>query len=312
MFYRCGAFRDLIMILTGRGCPYRCTYCVNSYYHDHYKKLGKLVRRRSVENVLEEIHIYKGKYPVKSIYFADEVFTLHRDWIELFLERYKEEIGLPFVCNYVPSTIDRKLATLAKSADCIMAMGSIESGDLNIRNSLYEKPFSDKAILQSAKTLKEAGIPISTSAIFGNPMESEASEWRTIHLVEAIKPDIVNTYLLYPFPGTKIYDSMLEKGLVTKEIMESVQEGRHSYHQSSLLSPSKGARAQTMANLLPLYIKLPKSCRRYFRFFIDKKIPKLSKYIYIASSLIVYRGYNSAWMKNLLRMMFMASSPMKK
>ena len=41
--------------MTMRGCPHNCTYCFNHKYHEMYSGKGKMLRRRSVGNVIEEI-----------------------------------------------------------------------------------------------------------------------------------------------------------------------------------------------------------------------------------------------------------------
>ena len=85
-------------VLTGRGCPYHCTYCFNHAYRELYKGKGKYIRRRSVDNVLEELRELKKHKCYRFVKFADDIFTLQHDWLEEFCPRYQEEIGLPFSC----------------------------------------------------------------------------------------------------------------------------------------------------------------------------------------------------------------------
>jgi len=33
--------------MTGRGCPYSCTFCSNSFLNERFKGLGKILRRRT-------------------------------------------------------------------------------------------------------------------------------------------------------------------------------------------------------------------------------------------------------------------------
>ena len=44
-------------ILTGRGCPYNCTFCFNHSYKKLYKNKGKIIRKRSIGNVIEELKL---------------------------------------------------------------------------------------------------------------------------------------------------------------------------------------------------------------------------------------------------------------
>ena len=45
----------ILYLQSTRGCPYSCSFCIETMYHDIYKGLGKFVRRRSVGNIIEEI-----------------------------------------------------------------------------------------------------------------------------------------------------------------------------------------------------------------------------------------------------------------
>ena len=50
------AVRDKFLWIQGsRGCPFVCTYCINSYTQPLFKKNGKYSRTRSLGNIIEEI-----------------------------------------------------------------------------------------------------------------------------------------------------------------------------------------------------------------------------------------------------------------
>jgi radical SAM superfamily enzyme YgiQ (UPF0313 family) len=105
-------------VMTSRGCPYNCTYCFNHVYKGLYRDKGKYVRRRSVENVLEELREIKKNKCYKFIKFGDDIFTLSPDWLEEFCPRYREEIGLPFSCLVRANHINPKIVRLLKDAGC--------------------------------------------------------------------------------------------------------------------------------------------------------------------------------------------------
>ncbi len=69
-------------IVTARGCPYDCVFCG--------KNLGKKVRTRSVEHIMEEMEwLYKGFSPTM-ISFADETFGMNPGHTEELLGRMIE------------------------------------------------------------------------------------------------------------------------------------------------------------------------------------------------------------------------------
>src|SRR5262249_25920149 len=82
-------------IMTQRGCPYSCSFCIESWHQDQHGKSASL-RRMSVDRVMEELHFAKERYRPLGIMFYDDVFTVNPRWLREFCPRYKEEIGIPF------------------------------------------------------------------------------------------------------------------------------------------------------------------------------------------------------------------------
>ncbi|MBF0275230.1 MAG: cobalamin-dependent protein [Nitrospinae bacterium] len=48
--------------MSGRGCPYPCTYCFNHKFNEMYKGKGKIIRRKSADYFVEEVLETKKKY----------------------------------------------------------------------------------------------------------------------------------------------------------------------------------------------------------------------------------------------------------
>jgi len=90
-------------IMTQRGCPYSCSFCIESEYQEMFGKKDSL-RRRSVDLVIAELVQAKRKHDVEAVMFYDDVFTVNRRWLREFAPRYKAEVGLPFWCYTYPRT----------------------------------------------------------------------------------------------------------------------------------------------------------------------------------------------------------------
>ena len=83
------------MFISGRGCPYQCTYCFNHKYNQMYKGKGNIIRHKSVDYFLEEILQVKKEYPLEGIIFEDDIFIIDKGWLEEFAIKYSKKIGLP-------------------------------------------------------------------------------------------------------------------------------------------------------------------------------------------------------------------------
>jgi radical SAM superfamily enzyme YgiQ (UPF0313 family) len=79
-----------VSLITARGCAYPCTWCSHSVFgHTH--------RRRSAENVAEEVASIVATYNPDKLWYADDVFTVHHRWIfEYAAELERRGLRVPF------------------------------------------------------------------------------------------------------------------------------------------------------------------------------------------------------------------------
>ena len=71
-FAKYGALTSRIMIMTTRGCPFACTFCINSFRNAAYS--GEVyLRQRTVDNVIADMVEIKKKYKPKKFRFEDDV-----------------------------------------------------------------------------------------------------------------------------------------------------------------------------------------------------------------------------------------------
>jgi len=76
-----------------RGCPYSCTYCVNTGLKQIYKDLGKFVRVRPLDNLQEEVSRLVG-LGCEMLYFQDESFlSTPYGVLEKFCRWYEAKLG---------------------------------------------------------------------------------------------------------------------------------------------------------------------------------------------------------------------------
>jgi len=118
LFYdKISAYQYLYSIMTSRGCPFSCSYCCNDLLTNLYE--GKYqIRRRSVDNVLQELKWAKDTFNLREIFFIDEVFAFETTWLKEFTARYKDEIGLPFYAYYHFKFATEERIKLLKEAGC--------------------------------------------------------------------------------------------------------------------------------------------------------------------------------------------------
>lgn len=69
-------FDGTLIMLSGKACPYDCSFCNNGALKKIFKEQGRFVRRHSPEYVVEEIQIAVNKYDIKNVAFIDDDFRI--------------------------------------------------------------------------------------------------------------------------------------------------------------------------------------------------------------------------------------------
>ena len=193
--------RRTIDFICSRGCPYRCSYCVNS------KNPTKARYRRS-ENILQEIQYLKRQYNINDFSFSDEIFTINKRKALEICEAIKSE-NITWITSTRADRIDDELLSTMKASGCRMLLVGFESGSEKILKSM-DKRVSLPTYINAINTLRKQQIHFYTNFMIGMPEETE----ETINETEKF---CIQNMLIYavsyvtPFPGSKLYDEVKDK-----------------------------------------------------------------------------------------------------
>jgi radical SAM superfamily enzyme YgiQ (UPF0313 family) len=219
-------------VMTGRGCPYACTYCFNHSYNSLYRGKGSVIRRRSVGNVIEELKRLKKTYNSRRFHFWDDTFNLNREWVVDFCSVYKKEVGLPFIVNVRMNLVEDESMKALKDAGCITVCTAIESGDEHIRNKILKRNISEQQILDACSIFRKHGLKIYIGNMIGLPDETLDISFKTVELNAKCRPSYSNVSIYMPYPGTELCDYSRQKGYFSGEFdsIEWSTNSRSSMH----------------------------------------------------------------------------------
>ena len=178
-------FEGMYTIMTARGCPYSCSYCVNDYYRKLYKG-ETYVRRRSVSNVITELLEAKQKLNITYVTFYDEVFTFDKKWVKEFSEQYAQKINLPFWCNVHPILIDEEIVMQLKNAGVESVTLGIQSGSEQIVKNFYKRDVPNTTIIRAAELLHKHRVEYYVDIITESLFETEEDCKKTLGLLLAL------------------------------------------------------------------------------------------------------------------------------
>lgn len=202
-------------LITSVGCPNSCNFCVigGATVERGY---GKKWQFKSAKKVLEEIK-YLLSLGVKSIFFFDETFTASRQRIiELCSMIEKERLKFEWSCNGRVDTLNEETIKAMKKAGCWNILFGIESGSELLLEGANKGTGIEKA-KEAVMACKKNGIYVSASFIIGFPNETKETIKETLEIAKEIAPYRAQFVILTPYPGTKLYDQIKEKGLLLKD-----------------------------------------------------------------------------------------------
>ncbi len=209
-------YHGYLEIRSSRGCPFKCTFCVNSSYQDIYRHKGRYYRVRSHESILAEIDDLVTRYDnISSIVFDDELISVNKKWTTGFFEKYRARYDFPFNITVRADLVEKEFMQTLKDAGCNMVMMGVENGDEHLRNTILDKGISDRQIIDAARIIKDTGIKLWTFNMVGVPYETTETVEKTIQLNRDIKPDIVFISTFYPFPGTRLGELCEKEGWIS-------------------------------------------------------------------------------------------------
>ena len=198
-----------------RGCPYKCTYCYNNALNELKKGNGRLIRWRSVDNILSEIKYVKKNFRMERVFINDDTFLFKpRPWLEEFAERFPSEIGLPLSGSIRANLLDREKVKLLKKMNCTNVYMGVECSNDFIANDVLKREVSNDTIVKTCELLHEYKIKFMTQNLIGLPVDDPLqTDLDTLDFNIKLKPHFGWSSILYPLPATVIKDIAVKKNL---------------------------------------------------------------------------------------------------
>ncbi len=215
----------MVMIITGRGCPFKCFFCVypQTFHSRRY-------RLRSAENVVSEFKYVKETFPeVKEIGIEDDTFTANKKrTIEICKLLVEKNIKIKFYAN-VRSDLDYETMKWMKRAGCRLLTVGFETGNDNLLKDMH-KGICKRQSLEFEKNARKVGLLVHGCIIVGNPGETKQTMEESFQFAIQLNCDSFQFYPLFPYPGTECYKWAKENNyLVTEDFNKWIDDdGNHN------------------------------------------------------------------------------------
>lgn len=192
-------------IVTSRGCPAGCTYCIKHVSYQYGTRL------RSPELLIKEMWQLK-KLGINNIHMYADLFTVNREQvIELCQLMIEENINIRWTCNSRVDYVDSEMLSLMSDAGCWLISWGIESGNEQILKHARKGAYPDKAE-RALRWAKDNGIRNWGYFIIGLPGETEETIRQTIDFSKSLPLDIALFHVAAPYPGTPFFFEVVKNG----------------------------------------------------------------------------------------------------
>ncbi|TRO49612.1 radical SAM protein [Candidatus Bathyarchaeota archaeon] len=200
------AGKRYLPIITSRGCPFQCTFCLAS------QMCGTVFRTRSAKKVVEELEWLRDEHKADIFAFYDDTFTFNMNRAFKICKEIKNiGLDLPWDCRTRVDRINPRILAKMREAGCELIHFGVESGSQKMLN-LMKKGTTVEQNAKGIKMAKDSGIAVAISVVVGYPGETVDLLKETFNFIRKTEPDYVYVCQAIPYPGTQMYDELKNLG----------------------------------------------------------------------------------------------------
>jgi len=207
-----GRYFDLAHVSLSRGCPGRCTFCGSPRFWP-----GSRVRFHSPAWFVEQLCLLNQR-GITHFFVSDDTFTMDKiRVIEVCRLIIKKGLDITWVAISRADFIDPGILGWMRRAGCTQISFGVESGSAAIRQTLG-KPMKRERIVRAFALTASFGILPRAYFIYGSPGETAQTIDESLDLIMDIRPLSAIFYLLVLFPGTGLYENLVDQGKLSDSV----------------------------------------------------------------------------------------------
>jgi len=192
-------------IFATRGCPFSCTFC------SAHNVVGKSIRKRSVEHIVNEIVYLHDKYNIQEFHLLDDHFTFDNRFAASFCDALIEKnMNISWACpNGVRiDSLNETLLAKMKKSGCESLFFGLESGSQSVLNRMKKGLVLDE-VVSKMDMVKKMGFFVTAFFILGFPGEQKDDMEKTIRFACSLPIDVADFSNFLPIPGAAVLNEFI-------------------------------------------------------------------------------------------------------
>jgi anaerobic magnesium-protoporphyrin IX monomethyl ester cyclase len=217
--------KSAVRMFSSRGCPYNCAFCSST-------KFWKTTRFHSAEYVVSEIEHIINTHKASHIVMSDDLFISERRRVYKIVRilKTKKLIGkVTFTVSCRANLVTPEIIDKLKEMNVTNISMGLESGSNKILKELKGELVSREINMRAINIIKNRGLICSGSFIIGSPNDTLQTIQETYDFINQSKLNDFSTFIMVPFPNTKIWDYAIENKLI---------KGNINFEEINVLNPN--------------------------------------------------------------------------
>jgi len=201
--FRGKSYLPLALVETSRGCAFDCDFCsVRRFY-------GKDVRFRPIPELVDELERLRRRY----VFFSDDNIAASPAHARR-LFRAIRPLGIRWVSQAsLSSAAEPGFLDEMAASGCFAVIIGIESlSPANLKRMNKDWSLALGRLERLLDEYRARGILVYATFVFGYDDDTSESMRETVEFAMARRLFLANFNMLYPFPGTRVYEDLLGQG----------------------------------------------------------------------------------------------------
>lgn len=196
-------------VVTSRGCPFKCVFCIHSATDD------RSMRYASVDRVVAHVRKLVEDHGMRVLTIYDDQILFNRPRAKaLFRALAGLDIRIECPNGLSVAYLDDELVGLMKAAGMDTVCLAIESGSPHVLNNIIHKPLAVGMVKPIVEILRKHGFWIQGFFVSGLPGETDEHREETRVFIKDVGLDWSGFSLAFPTRGSKLHKICLENGFI--------------------------------------------------------------------------------------------------
>ena len=223
------------VVQTSRGCPHSCNFCSVTEFN------GRRIRMRDTESVLAEVDSLPrhNRMSKKVVPFIDDNIAANPSRAKELFEALIPKKILWGSQASITIAKDKELVRLAADSGCGFLFIGLETLSPESLREMGKNQNKVEEYAEALRLLGDSGIPVMGAFVFGFDTDNQSVFSDTVKFAIENKIQVAQFANLTPYPGTRLYNQLLEENRLEPEFWLDPSWDSHVVFRPKQMTPQK-------------------------------------------------------------------------